>query len=344
MRGAERALTVETLPGAPPVEWPVSIVESNGLQLLPFADAAGLHARLVGDDGARDVDLGPGDFVGAAALDDGFAVVTVAAAGLVLHRIAPTGPVPRRLGPATLALRSIDDALPALPGRVVPSIVTDGARVLVTSTGGGAVHALVVAGDAQPPLRIDLGDGSPSPQLFGDVLGFVVDRLTVGADGTVARAPSEAIPGARLFRRADPLGDAITSDGARWLALDERVVAATRDAAGVELLVPDDGDGQRLRHVVADLTSTGASVQVPRSPSAPGFVRAVRDDVALWEAVVGSDHIFASLDRTSLDSDGTFVRVAAPRSRAVAVSLGARAIVLAWIGQDGCYAYARLRR
>src|SRR5437763_81957 len=109
------------------------------------------------------------------------------------------------------------------------------------------VAALVCAGCAAPPpvppgpddtlpppvadaaglIRVDLGALSPAPSLFGDAGGFIVDQhFLLSAAGAVDRAPAVEVPGARVFHRRDPGGDAITLDGERWLPLGATVLSA----------------------------------------------------------------------------------------------------------------------
>jgi hypothetical protein len=331
LRSAERTLPVEIMPGEPPAAWPVAIVEAAGRYLLPWRDDLGLHARLVGPDGTIDVPLGSGVWLGAAPLGDRFAVVIAFEGAVAMHVLDGV-------------THQVDWF--ALSGQPVPAVASDGARVLVVTQGDpidekAEVHALV-AGDAGG-VQIDLGLASPSPPLYGDGDGFIVDQhFTVDALGAVGRTPSAQVPGARLFRQATPNGDEVTLDGGAWLAVGAPVLSATRDPAGIELVLPDDSDGRRLQHVVADLTRAAAPLEVPRSPSVPGFVRGVAGDRVLWEAVVQSDHVFAGLDRATLASAGWWVRVPAPSSRTVAVAFGASSFLLAWIDADRRYVFARM--
>jgi hypothetical protein len=329
--GVERPLQVQRLPGEPPSAWPVAITVANGRVLLPWRDSAGLHVRIDG----VDTDLGAGEWLGAAPMGDRFAALVVAPGGRpVLHVLDGMTDQSADLG---------------LAGKPVPAVASDGERVLLVTTdyetaaaSGPPLARALVAGGAQV-TRFDLGYLQGTPSLFGDRDGFIVDsRLTVAADGALDRAPAEQVPGARLFRRADPIGDTLTVDGGGWLPLTVRVLSATRDTAGIELVVPDDADGQRIMHVGEDLTSVSAPLDVPRAASVPGFVRAIAGTSVLWEAPIGSDRVFAGLDRATLAPRGWFVRVSDPASRTVSIAYDGRSAHLAWTTRDGGWAYAKI--
>jgi hypothetical protein len=333
LAGEERPLEVEPLPGEPPAAWPVDLVLANGHLLIPWRDSAGLHVRIDG----RDTDLGLGEWLGAAPIDDRFAALIVAPGGRpVLH----------------LLDGSRDDVVPLeLAGKPVPALASDGDRVLVVTTdynGAGAtgrpLARALVAGDGSV-TQFDLGYLSTAPALFGDADGFIVDqRITVAADGALDHAPAEQVPGARLYRRVDPTGDMLTVDGGTWLPLTLRVLSATRDTTGIDLIVPDDSDGQRLIHVGENLTSAMKPIDVPRSPSVPGFVRAISASTVLWEAPIGSDRVFAGLDRATLAPHGWFVRVPDPASRTVSIAFDSHTAHLAWTTRDGGWEHARIDR
>jgi hypothetical protein len=71
------------------------------------------------------------------------------------------------------------------------------------------------------------------------------------------------------------------------------------------------------------------------------FVKAIRADRALWEGVQESDHAFAVLDRATLSSRGTFVRVRNPATRSIAAALGETDVLLVWIAADGSFVHAQ---
>jgi hypothetical protein len=309
----------------------VDLVLANGHLLIPWRDSAGLHVRIDG----HDTDLGPGEWLGAAPIGNRFAALTADSGGRpMLH----------------LLDGSTDQAISLeLAGKPVPAMASDGDRVLAVTTdynGAGAtgrpLARAVVAGD-ESVTQFDLGYLSTAPALFGDADGFIVDqRITVAADGALDHAPAEQIPGARLYRRADPTGDTLTVDGGTWLPLTVRVLSATRDTTGIDLIIPDDSDGQRFIHVGEDLTFAMAPLDVPRSPSVPGFVRASAAASVLWEAPIGSDHVFAGLDRTTLAPLGWFVRVPDPASRTVSIAFDGHTAHLAWTTRDGGWVHARI--
>jgi hypothetical protein len=311
------------------------VIYSAGRYLVPWRDRAGVHARIVDAAATDDRLLDDGSFVGAAPLGRGFAVVIAVPGGVAVHQLQDGVDRVQRL---------------PLADWLVPAVASDGAQVLLVTTRGGATagksgaplgRALLVADET---VGVELGYLKESPALWGDETGFIVGgNLLLDPLGFRDRAPAAQLDGARIFRRNGDGGDEVTLDGGRWLAVGAPATWATRDAAGITIgLLDANGVGERILHVGADLTPAGDPLVVPRSPSERGFVKAVRGDALLWEgtSVTNSDHAFAVLDRATLVSRGTFVRVPAPATRTVAAALGDRDVLLAWIAADGSFQHA----
>ena len=88
----ETPIAAETLPGTLDGAWPLPVARGAHGWLLPFSDGGAVHARLVGDDGARDdCFVDSGTLVGAAALADGFAVVVAADGAARVHFLGADG-------------------------------------------------------------------------------------------------------------------------------------------------------------------------------------------------------------------------------------------------------------
>ena len=116
----EAPLAAETLPGT--LDRRLAARRSRAAPpagSCPTAMAARCYARFVGDDGSRvDRDVDRGTLVGAAALDDGFALVVAAGGTARVHFLGA-----RRERRPSSPRRS--------PATAVPGVASDGSRVLV---------------------------------------------------------------------------------------------------------------------------------------------------------------------------------------------------------------------
>lgn len=340
----EAALDAETLPGTLAGAWPLPIARGAGGWLLPFCDGGEVHARLLRDDGARDDRfIDSGTLVGAAALAEGFAVVVAGDGAARVHFVGSDG----------------SDAVVSMPldGDAVPSVASDGARVLFAVTRGGQVAveeprpltatlALVGRDGVRP---IDLGAVAAAPGVWGDARGFIVSR-TLLVDGAGARtpAPGHQVRDARIFRRpiaagTQPTSDIISLDGDGWLTVGGLVGWAGRDDGGARLEVVRD-DGRALVEVGDDLTPrTRLSLpSTTRGDGGQSWIAAVAGDHVVWASTVENDPVFAILDASAaMRAAGGVVRIRHATSRATIVSPGPRALLFAWTEAGGTVRHAR---
>ena len=232
----ERAIAAEALPGTLDGAWPLPVARGTHGWLLPFSDGGAVHARLVGDDGARDDRfIDHGTLVGATALADGFAVVVATDGAARVHFLGDDG----------------SDSVVSAPldGDAVPAIASDGTRVLF-----GATHGGQIAIEQPTPLTatltlvgrdgarvIDLGAVAAAPVPWGDARGFIVSReLLVDDSGAFTLAPGHQVRDARIFRKpiaagTQPTSDVISLDGNGWLTVDGLVGWAGRGDGGARL-------------------------------------------------------------------------------------------------------------
>ena len=339
---AETPLLVETLPGQLAGAWPAPYVRGAHGWLLPFSDGSEVHARLVGDDGGRgDRFVDRGTLVGAAALDDGFAVAVASDGEARLHFLGSDG--------SALIVHA------PLDGKPVPGLASDGVRVLVAATQGGeiaveqprpltATLALVARDGAR---AIDLGSVAAAPTPWGDAHGFIVaGALLVDGSGKTAPAPGRQVRDARVFRKPIAAGTLPTSDtislGAdSWLSVDGLVGWAGRadDVARLEVVT---SSGRALVEVGDDLTprSQRALPATTRGDGQQSWIAAVSGSHVVWAATVENDPVFAILDASAMRADGGVVRIRGATSRTTIVSPGASGLLLAWTEDGGTVRYA----
>lgn len=317
--GAEVLIEGEALPGDPPGPWPVPVAHQGGRYLVPYRGPDGLRARVL--DGLAPRAAGPlrdrdvaldGDVLVGVAAGAGLVAVTAGDGLLVVHRFDG---------------ETVSRGALALPGEPVAAAASGDAVLVATVSGRARLVALLRSGAASL-LAVE---GTATPVLYGDDEGFILDGAwLVGDGGAFARAPARQIPGARVFRRAQPGGDVVTLDGARWLDTGGSVDWAARDAAGVTLAV-----GDAVLTVGVDLTSPA------RATLDGGWLRAVRGDRALWQSQDGSDHLFAILDRATLRPRSPVARLPGAWTRGVVAVLGDAGVLLAWIDREGRFRVAR---
>jgi len=338
----ETPLAVETLPGTLAVAWPLPLARGAAGWLLPYVDGGAVHARFVGDDGARDdrfVDSGA--LVGAAALGDGFALVVADGSALRVHFLGGDG----------------SDTVVSAPldGDAVPVVASDGARVLVAATQGGEIAAdgplpltaTLALVDRAGARAIDLGTVPTAPAPWGDARGFIVaGTLLVDPSGALAPAPGRQVRDARVFRKPIaagtlPTSDTISLDGGAWLTVDGLVGWAGRDSDGarLELVTPD---GRALVEVGDDLTPRAerALPSTTRGDGGQSWIAAVAGDHVVWGATVKNDPVFAILDATAMRPDGGVLHLRNATSRTPIVSPGAASLLLAWTEANGIVRYA----
>lgn len=339
---AETPLAVETLPGTLAVAWPLPIARGAAGWLLPFTDGGEVHARFVGDDGARDdrfVDRGA--LVGAAPLAGGFALAVADAGALRVHFLDAGGG--DRVVSAPLA------------GDPVPGIASDGTRVLVAATAGGDIAAdgptpltaTLTLVDGDGAVAIDLGSVPTAPTPWGDSRGFIVaGTLLLDGAGALAPAPGRQVRDARLFRRAVaagtlPTSDTISLDGDGWLTVDGLVGWAGRDGdvARLELVA---ADGRALAEVGDDLTlrTRRALPSTTRGDGGQAWIAAAAGDHVVWAATVQNDPVFAILDATGMQPEGGVFRLRDSTSRTPIVSAGAASVLFAWTEASAVVRYA----
>jgi hypothetical protein len=338
----EIAIAAEALPGTLDGAWPLSIARGAHGWLLPFSDGGAVHARLVGDDGARDDRfIDRGTLVGAAALSDGFAIVVAADGAARVHFVAADG----------------SDTVVSAPldGDAVPGIASDGARVLF-----GATHGGQIAIEQPTPLTatltlvgrdgarvIDLGAVATAPVPWGDARGFIVSyELLVDDSGAFSLAPGHQVRDARIFRKpiaagTQPTSDVISLDGNGWLTIDGLVGWAGRDDAGARLEVVTAG-GRALLEVGDDLTSRSRRA-LPSTTIGDGgqsWVAAVSGAHVVWASTVENDPVFAILDANAMQPTSGVVRLAHATSRTTIVSPGEGSLLLAWTESESAVRYS----
>jgi hypothetical protein len=330
--GAPRALSIEYLPGRAASPSP-AVARTSGSYLVPFADDAGLHARIFADDGRiEDLLLGPGALVGTSGLSDGFAVAMTSPAGLAVHFLDAYGP---------------NDQVVAVPlaGTPVPYVAGDGKRVILAATTGGEIaidtprplFASAAIVDATGDVEtIDLGQVGAPPSLWGDARGFVVAGARLVDDaGAMSTAPGEQIAAARVFRKPvttpNPTGDTISLDGTRWLALD--AIAARALPTGGDTLL--ELQSLELVRLGADLT------QRSRVPLSPGGHVVAAADSALVFARDDAPGDFALLDSATAEPRGDRIQILHSDLDSISVAPGAADVLFAW-NVSGCSEIARV--
>lgn len=339
---AETPLAVEILPGQLTGAWPAPFARGAHAWLLPFADGDGVHVRLVGDDGTRaDRFVDRGTLVGAAALDDGFAVAVATASAARVHFLSDDG--------SDLVVSA------PLAGAPVTGIASDGARVLLAATEGGAIAveqprpltatlALIARDGAR---AIDLGAVAAAPTPWGDARGFIVaGALLVDGNGRTAPAPGRQVRDARIFRKPIaagtlPTSDTISLDGAAWLSVDGLVAWAGRDRAVARLEVVT-GRGRALVEVGDDLTprSQRALPATALGDGGQSWIAAAAGSHVVWGATLANDPVFAIFDAAAMRADGGLVRIRNGTSRATIVSPGESGVLFSWTGDGGSVHFA----
>ncbi|MDB4970584.1 MAG: hypothetical protein JWN44_6273 [Myxococcales bacterium] len=326
----EATLNVESV-GDAAGPWPTPVVRIANGWVIPWSDGGAIHARFVGDDGARtDRVVDRGTFVGATATADGYALVVAADGNARVHFVAGDS----------------DDLVTApLDGKPVLAAASDGARILVASTRGGDIaiedprplDATLLLVGREGARAIDLGRVAAAPSLWGDADGFIVaGTLTLDAGGRIAPAPGRQIRDARLFRAPVPAGtqptsDRITIDGSRWLEVDGLVGWAARDGSGARLEVVRP-EGRDLVEVGEELTPrlTRTLPATTRGDAGQSWVAAADAGRVVWAATRENDPVFAILDALDMHTDSPVIRISQPSSRTIVVSPGASSVLFAW--------------
>ncbi len=344
----EAPLAAETLPGKLSGAWPLPIARGAAGWILPYSDGDEVYARFVGDDGTRaDRDVDHGTLVGAAALDDGFALAVADGADARVHFLASDGS---------------DDVVTASGlfaggAAASPGIASDGNCVLLAAVTGGqiaadgptplsAALALVVRDDSAHTVPLGGVDAAPAP--WGDARGFIVGAtLTVDGSGDVAPAPGRQIRDARLFRRAVaagslPTSDTISLDGSVWRDVGGLVgwAGPGDDPAGAALELVT-ANGRALVEVGQDLTPR-SSVALPSTTRGDGgqsWIADVSGAHVVWASTLENDPVFAILDASSMRAEGGVTRIANATSRTTIVSPGAGALLLGWTEAGGVVRY-----
>lgn len=336
----EATLAVEALPGRLDRAWPIAVARGADAWLLPWTDGDAVHARRVGDDGARDdrfVDHGT--LVGAAALADGFALVVAGDGEARVHFLGSNG----------------TDAVVRAPvdGRAVPGVASDGGRVLFAAITGGdiavddptPIDATLVIASPDGARAIALGRVAAAPSVWGDAHGFIVaGTLLVDGDGGVTPAPGHQVRDARLFRQPIAAGTQPTTDRIclgppdddAWLTVDGLIGWAGRDGdvARLELV---GADGRALEEVGEDLTprSRVALPSTTRGDGGQAWVAAVAGTHVVWGATLENDPVYAILDASDMRATASVLRIRDAASRTTIVSPGSRSVLLAWMqGRD----------
>jgi hypothetical protein len=338
----ESALTVETLPGTLTRAWPIAVARGGAGWLVPWTDADGVHARFIADDGGRDDRfIDAAQLVGAAALDDGFAVVIAGEGEARVHFLGSDG-----------GDRVVHAPLTA---KTVPGVASDGQRVVFATIVGGdiaveqptPIDATLVVVDRDGASAVELGRVPTTPSVWGDANGFIVGgTLCVDDAGTAWLAPGRQVRDARVFRKPAPAGTLPTSDTIslgddRWLTVDGLVGWAGRDGDGARLEVVTD-DGRALQEVGQDLTPR-ARVALPSTTRGDGgqsWVAAVAGTHLVWAATQKNDPVFAILDATAMRAIGGVVHLRNATSRTTIVSPGASSVLLSWTDVDDGVRYA----
>lgn len=341
----EQSLAVETLPGAIAGDWPLPVVRGAAGWALPWQDAAGVHLRLVGDDGSRrDRFVAAGALVGAAGVGDGTAVVVADGGALAVHFVGADGDAATTF---------------AADGDVVPAAASDGARVLVAVTRGGQyaadgptpLYATLFVVDRAGARAVELGRVPGPPSLWGDARGFVVGG-TLLVDGALATrpAPGRQIRDARLFRKpyaagTTPARDRISLDGRTWADVDGLVGWAATSGDGARYELERDGGGRVLVEVGQDLTprATRPLPATRRGDGGQAWVAAASADRVVWASTVENDPVFAILDASDLRPDSGVIRLRHASSRTTVVSAAPAGVLFAWTENRTTVRYAIVR-
>jgi hypothetical protein len=332
--GPEVAVAAETVPGTVSGPWPLPVVRGAGAWLIPWQDAAGVHARLVRDDGGRDdrfVDRGA--LVGAAATDDGFAVAVAVDGTARVHFVAGDR----------------DDVVTVtLDGNAAPGAASDGQRVLFATTRGGEIAiedprpldaSLWLVTRDGGARAVPLGRVAAAPAPWGDARGFIVSgTLLVDGYGAIAAAPGRQVRDARVFRKpiasgTQPTSDTISLDGDGWMTLDGLVGFAAREGAGARLEVVSADAGRALVEVGDDLTPR-TRLTLPTTARGDGgqaWVAAASARRVVFAATVDDDPVFVMLDAHDARADSGVIRVHDVRSRSTLVSAGVDTVLLVWV-------------
>lgn len=333
----EAALTVEALPGRIDRAWPIAVARGADAWLVPWTDGDSVSARRIGDDGGRDdrfVDHGA--LVGAAALDDGFAVVVASDGEARVHFLG-------RDGGDRVVHAPVD-------GKPVPGVASDGSRVVWADITGGdiavdnptPIDATLVVAARDGARTLALGTVAAAPSVWGDAHGFIVGGtlLLDGSDAAAAPAPGHQVRDARLFRKPIAAGTQPTSDIISlgppdqdgWLTVDGLVGWAGRDgdAARLELVT---ADGRALEEVGQDLTPRfrRALPSTTRGDGGQSWVAAVAGDHVVWAATLKNDPVFAILDASDMRAASGLVHIRNATSRTTIVSPGASSVLLVWM-------------